>query len=199
MRQPSCFVHAVNTPEDWLCQAMSNHNHSLPLRCVFESVLCAMAMGTCATIVFHGLRIELKPDEVPLYVIAGTILGVLFSPITCGFVPFLDRGYEFLNAWPGIVVFFGVLVGLAATQSPLPETAASIRLFGPLCRVLLRIYRYTCYLWLIFIPVGTVIGIACIMYLRRPEEPSKQRVDNEPPDTVITSMQPTTHEQPRSS
>jgi hypothetical protein len=178
---------------------MENRTHSLSLRCILESGLCAMAMGSYATILLDGAQAELTLDNAIWGVVLGAIFTVVLSPICCGFIPLNENFSNHLDAWPAIFIFGGLLLATAASQTPRPETAASIRLFGPLCRVLLRIYRYACYLWLIFIPVGTVIGIACIMYLRRPEEPSKQRVDNEPPDTVITSVQPMTHEQPRSS
>jgi hypothetical protein len=45
--------------------------------------------------------------------------------------------------------------------------------------MVLRVFRYTRYAWLVFIPVGTVIGILCIMYLRGTDSQSEKGVGKE--------------------
>lgn len=148
---------------------MTDGPKTLSLRFLLETGLCAMAIGSYAAILFHFLQKTWNLDTIIICFVVGPIFSVGFAALFCGFIPLDENWGNYLDAWPAIVVSFGVLLALAARQAPLPETPTAIAGVGSLCRFLLHVLRYTRYTWLIFIPVGTVLGGLCIAYLRRPD------------------------------
>ena len=129
---------------------MTDRTNTFSLPFLFETGLCAMAIGSFATIVIDGLQAEWTLENILGFLVLGGIFSVAFSPICFGVIPLDENFSNTLNAWPGILVAFGVLLAIASRQTPLPETAVAIRRLGPLCRGLLWIYRYARYVWLIF-------------------------------------------------
>ena len=144
------------------------------LRLILESGLCSIAIGSYATILLHSMDDGWDLGNFLWRVLGGAIFSIGFSPPFLGFIPLDENGTNHLYAWPAIAVSMGVLLAAAISQKPFPETAARIQRFGPLCSVIVRVLRYTCYVWLIFIPVGTVWGILCIKYLHHPDSPTEK-------------------------
>lgn len=140
----------------------------LSLRLILEIGLCSIAIGSYATILIHLMHGGSNLFDGVFTVFIGAVFSIGFSPLCLGVIPLDENFTNTLDASPAIAVSLAVLFGTALRQEPFPETAARIRRFGPLCGLILRVLRYTCYAWLIFIPVGTVLGILCIKYLRHP-------------------------------
>ncbi|NDC63681.1 MAG: hypothetical protein EBZ59_06785 [Planctomycetia bacterium] len=143
------------------------------MRLIFEAALCAMAIGTFATVVVHVLQSEWNVEAILGGLLLGGAYSVLFAPISFGVIPLDENMTNTLDAWPGIISALCVLLAISAGQKPLPETAAAVRGLGVLCRVILGIYKYACLLWLLFLPVGTVLGAVYILFqTRRQPQPS---------------------------
>ena len=158
---------------------MADGPKRLSLRFLFETGLCAMAIGSYPAILIHVLQKNWDLDTLLGCFVVGPIFSVGFAVLFCGFIPLDENWGSYVDAWTAILVSFGVLVALATRQPPLPETAAAIAGVGPLCRCLLQVIRYTRYAWLIFIPVGTVLGILCIACLCPPDPRAERRSGDE--------------------
>ena len=89
---------------------MTDRTNTFSLQCLFETGLCAMAIGSFATIVIHGLQAEWTLENILGCLVLGGIFSVAFSPICCGVIPLDENFSNTLNAWPGILVAFGVLL-----------------------------------------------------------------------------------------
>jgi len=152
------------------------------LRLILEIGLCSIAIGSYATILFHSVDDDWDLGNFLWRILGGAIFSIGFSPPFLGFIPLDENGTNHLYAWPAIAVSLSILLIAAISQKPFPQTAARIQFLGPLCSLILRVLRYTCYIWLIFIPVGTVWGILCIKYLQHPEYPT-EKVPSDEPDT----------------
>jgi hypothetical protein len=154
---------------------MQTSRPAVPVRFVFESAVFAMSLG-------GGLSAFLWcPDagyNVLFRLFAG-LVGTIVTPPCLGFVPLDEGGSNYLDGRLETIGAFIALMAAAYRQSRVPETLGDLEYWGSLCR---RVQWFLYLVWLIFIPVGTVLGVVGIGYLLNPTDHSEEP-DATPPLT----------------
>lgn len=140
---------------------------AVSVRFVFESAVFAMSLG-------GGLSAFLwSPDAGynVLYRLFAGLVGAIVTPPCLGFVPLDENGSNYLDGrLETIGAFVGLLVA-ANRQSRMPKTLGDLKYWGPLCR---RTQWFLYLVWLIFIPIGTVLGVVGIACLLNPTTASEE-------------------------
>lgn len=151
------------------------------MRFLLGTALCAMVIGLWMAALLYVLQEAASLDALLGSLFVAVILSVFFTPVCIDLLS-MDVGRnasQYADGWLEAVVCFGVLLAIASSQTSWPASATRIRGVGPLCRIILAIHKYACFLWLIFPPAGTLLGILCIMYLRRADPQAEKSSGDE--------------------